>query len=423
MGKRLLLLITAFFAFSAVYAQEAVDSMRIYYRTGYRYVEPEYKNNRAELEHFIQAIKNVYGSGRLDKVKIESFASPDGGNKANMLLAERRADSLKAYIVRHSGIPEASVEKASGGIAWGLLRQIVAASDIKWKDEVLDVLDNTPLWIFDGSGKIVSGRKKVLMEIDRGNAYRYLYDNIFPTLRSSIAATLYEKPEPAPVPPAEEPPVQETPEPEPAPQPEPQPRVQPEPEPAPEPVPAAPVGKEFRPLLAVKTNLLYWGTIMPDFHSYTFVPNLELEYFFKDMWSVSGTVNWAKWGYRGDQFFGISSYSLEPRWWIWGDGRYRWIYLGLYGQVGDYDAQNERSELTGDTGKHWSTGLSVGAAIPFSKRWGLEIGIRGGYRHSSVRGYTYEAPDYFLDYEHTGNHWGVTGIKASIYYRFGKGSK
>ena len=163
--------------------------MRIYYRTGYRYVEPEYKDNRAELEHFIQAIKNVYGSGRLDKVKIESFASPDGGNKANMLLAERRADSLKAYIVRHSGIPEASVEKASGGIAWGLLRQIVAASDIKWKDEVLDVLDNTPLWIFDGSGKIVSGRKKVLMEIDRGNAYRYLYDNIFPTLRSSIAAT------------------------------------------------------------------------------------------------------------------------------------------------------------------------------------------------------------------------------------------
>ena len=124
--------------------------MRIYYRTGYRYVEPEYKDNRAELEHFIQAIKNVYGSGRLDKVKIESFASPDGGNKANMLLAERRADSLKAYIVRHSGIPEASVEKASGGIAWGLLRQIVAASDIKWKDEVLDVLNNTPLWIFDG---------------------------------------------------------------------------------------------------------------------------------------------------------------------------------------------------------------------------------------------------------------------------------
>ena len=32
-------------------------------------------------------------------------------------------------------------------------------------------------------------------------------------------------------------------------------------------------------------------------------------------------------------------------------------------------------------------------------------------------------PDYFLDAKDTGNHWGVTGIKASIYYRFGKGNK
>lgn len=419
---------TALFAFSSVYAQEAVDSMRIYYRTGYRYVEPEYKNNRAELERFIKAIKDVFNSGRLDKVTVKSYASPDGSNEANLLLSERRVDSLKAYILRNSGIPESSVIGKSGGIAWDLLRQIVAASDIQWKEDILNVLDNTPMWIYDESGKLIGGKKKELMDLDGGKAYKYLYDNIFPTLRSSLAATLYEKPASAVTAPVEE--EAPAPQPEPQPQTEPEPQPQAEPEPAPEPAPvteptsmADPSAKAFRPLLAVKTNLLYWGTIMPDFHSYTFVPNLELEYFFKEMWSVSGTVNWAKWGYGSDNFFGISSYSLEPRWWIWGDGRYRWIYLGLYGQVGDYDTQNERSTLTGDTGKHWSTGLSVGAAIPFSKRWGLEIGIRGGYRHSSVRGYTYEAPDYFLDYEHTGNHWGVTGIKASIYYRFGKGSK
>lgn len=181
--------------------------------------------------------------------------------------------------------------------------------------------------------------------------------------------------------------------------------------------------KAFRPLLAVKTNLLYWVGLMPDFRNYSFIPNLELEYFFLDRWSVAAAGNYAKWEYSGDDWFGISTWSLEPRWWIWGDGQYRWIYLGLYGEVGDYDVQNNRIDVDGYTGKLWSTGLSVGAALPFSKRWGAEVGLRAGYRHSQEKAYSYEAPDYFLDAEDTGNHWGVTGIKVSLYYRFGKGNK
>ena len=242
-----------------------------------------------------------------------------------------------------------------------------------------------------------------------------------PDLRSSASAMLYvytiARPDTSAV-------VEPTPDPEPEPvvSPSPEPAAESDPAPVPTPVPAADK-REFRPLLAVKTNLLYWATVMPDFKSYTFVPNLEIEWFFKERWSLSGTGNFAKWSYGDGEFFGISSWSLEPRWWFKGDGRFRWFYLGAYGQIGDYDAQNSRVAHDGNTGNLWGAGLSLGAAIPFTDRFGLEVGIRGGYRRSEVRVYSHEAPDYFLDYEKQDNHWGLTGIKASLYFRFGKGSK
>ena len=124
---------------------------------------------------------------------------------------------------------------------------------------------------------------------------------------------------------------------------------------------------DFTPIIGIKTNLLYWATIMPDFHSYTFVPNLEVEWYFAKRWSLSAQGNFALWDYNGGDWFGVSSWSIEPRWWIWGDSKFRWIYLGVYGQVGDYDVQNDRVDRDGNTGKMWGAGLSVGAVIPFGE--------------------------------------------------------
>lgn len=398
-------------------AQVAIDSMRIYYPQGYRHIIPTLRNNSSELNRFIKSTSEALQEGKLEKVVIKSYASPDGTDKANQALAVYRADVLTSYIEEHAGVPGHLVEKHSEGIGWGLLQEMVAASDMKYKDEVLHILEHTPVWVFNKEGEIIDGRKKQLMDLHGGVPYNYMYKEFFPDMRSSIAAVLYvheERPEPvAEMPPAEpqkeEPPVQVE-----------QPAEPYEPEPAPV-TEEAP--KTFRPIIAVKTNLLYWGTIMPDFRSYTFVPNLEIEWFFKDRWSLAGTGNFAKWDHGDNEYLGISSWSIEPRWWCKGDDRYRWFYVGIYGQVGDYDVQNERVDHDGNTGNLWGAGLSVGAVIPFSKRVGLEIGIRGGYRHSEVRTYSYEAPDYFFDYENKDSHWGVTGIKASLYFRFGKSSK
>lgn len=420
MKRGLFILIAGILSVGTLQAQDkwqAVDSIRIFYRQGHRYVDPSYRENRVALNRFKASIDSMLRVHLLERVIIHSYASPDGTDRANTHLTSLRADSLASYLLRNTCLPPERLEKYSNGIAWDMLRNLVATSNMEYRNDVLHVLDNTPIWIYDSLGQIVDGRKKRLMELHGGNPYRYMYETFFPDLRCGVSAVLYVRtstPKVDTVITTDPKPVTET--------------NHPQTESKPKPTQNKPIAitepevKKIYPLFAIKTNLLYWATLMPDFRSYTFVPNLEIEWFFKNRWSLSGTGNFAKWTY-GNNFLGISSWSIEPRWWFKNDGYYHWLYLGVYGQIGDYDVQNSRIENDGNTGNLWGIGLSFGGVIPFSNRLGLEIGIRGGYRYSEMKAYSHETPDYFLDYETQDNHWGITGLKASLYFRFGKGSK
>lgn len=106
------------------------------------------------------------------------------------------------------------IEYHAEGIAWGMLREQVAASDMAGRDEVLDILDHTPLWIYDDDNRIVDGRKKQLMDLQGGKPYNYMLEHFFPELRNSVSTVLYlhivaqqdseTEPEPIAVVPSEE---------------------------------------------------------------------------------------------------------------------------------------------------------------------------------------------------------------------------
>ena len=113
----------------------------------------------ARLDRFLNSVDRALKENRVGKIVIRSYASPDGTAKANERLSERRAEELKAYLVREGNVPAALVEHHAEGIAWGMLREQVAASDVSYRSEVLDILDRTPVWIYDAEGKIVDGRK------------------------------------------------------------------------------------------------------------------------------------------------------------------------------------------------------------------------------------------------------------------------
>ena len=213
MKKILFFLFAAVLAAGGVEAQEAADSMKIFYRRGYRNVDLSFRDKRAQLALFLNLRGAPHKHDRVEKVVIRSYASPDGTAEANERLSVGRAEELKAYLVREGNIPASLIEYHAEGIAWGMLREQVAASDMAGRDEVLDILDHTPLWIYDDDNRIVDGRKKQLMDLQGGKPYNYMLEHFFPELRNSVSTVLYlhivaqdseTEPEPIAVVPSEE---------------------------------------------------------------------------------------------------------------------------------------------------------------------------------------------------------------------------
>lgn len=280
--KRILLLFLLFCG-GYVHAQE-LDSVRIYYRQGHREVDVLFRDNRAELERFIRILREEYGANRLESVVVRSWSSPEGVNHLNEVLSDRRADSLKTYLVRHAEIPDNLVCIHGEGIAWDMLRRMVAASDMLYKKEVLHILDHTPVWVFDKAGRVVDGRKKQLMDLRGGMPYTYMLENFFPDLRSSLSVVCYRKPEPpVKVIPQKE---SEVKEPEPVLQPDSVAETTSEPATVRQEATVQPQ-RAMVQRLAIKTNLLYDAILMP---------SLEVEYRIADRWTVNleGEMAWWK---------------------------------------------------------------------------------------------------------------------------------
>ena len=139
MKKILFFLFTCALTIGSVQAQEAADSIKIYYRRGYRNVDPSFRDNRSQLEYFLNSIGATLKNDRVE----------------NEQLAARRAEELKAYLVREGNVPPHLIEHHAEGVAWNMLREQVVASDMAGRNEVLDILDHTPLWIYDDKGHIV----------------------------------------------------------------------------------------------------------------------------------------------------------------------------------------------------------------------------------------------------------------------------
>lgn len=376
---------------TGAWSQEVSDSVRIHYRRGFRGVDPDYRNNRSGLERFIRTLRGEQEADRLERVVIRSWASPDGVTRYNELLANRRADSLKAYLVRHAQIPGELVSVRGEGIGWGVLRQLVAASAMPDKDEVLHILDNTPVWIRDSRGKIVDGRKKQLMDLCGGRPYNYMMEHIFPEVRSSLSATCYRKAGPsAGTVPADTASTDTAPAEKQAAEPSglrdtaamtpagPEPGIPAETSPATQPEASGKLREALARNLVIKTNLLYDAVLMP---------SLEAEYRFNDRWTVNleGEIAWWK-KKNKNRYYQLATISPEVRRWFGQRNGNPWHghYVGLFGGFSWFDLENKGD---GYQGEAEMAGISYGYMFPIVRRLSLEAGLGLGYLHSKYEEY------------------------------------
>ena len=109
-------------------------------------------------------------------------------------------------------------------------------------------------------------------------------------------------------------------------------------------------------------------------------------------------------------------------------GVYHLFYVGVYGQSGDFDnrstSDSRLSSGTGNcTGTYLEGGVSAGCHFRLSGRWGIDLGLRGGFRSSMSTHTTWSLPYHYFNRNFRKNRFGLTGVDISIGYRFGRSAK
>lgn len=168
----------------------------------------------------------------------------------------------------------------------------------------------------------------------------------------------------------------------------------------------ATVAKPVRPLVAVRTNLLYAAGLLP---------NLGVEVPLRRGWSVGAEWIYAWWGGRAhDRYWRTYGGDIGVRKYFGRMASERMLaghHLGLYGQMVTYDfALGGRGYLNDRWS--WGAGVEYGYSLPVCRRLHLDFGIGIGYLGGEYE--TYEPQDGHYVWQRTRKLRWVGPTKAEV---------
>lgn len=192
-----------------------------------------------------------------------------------------------------------------------------------------------------------------------------------------------------------------------------------------------PVAHPFN--LAIKTNLIPWMGVVPcwglggesssDYSKGAMMYNGALEYYFAGCASIEASFlySYTSYGGKSNNLWGISTLTVEPRYWLRADNSFRGLSVGLRLEYGDFDMQNNKPEKYGKTGRFYSAAFSLGYTQPIYRNLLVEGRAFVGYRN------VYDGKDYRIDDTDRKNYleqgfsdgqW-VVGVSLSLLFRLG----
>ena len=345
-------------------AQVLRDSVVVYFAQGKSTFDPFYEGNARRLQEFTNKAKALQRSTDLviDRVVVESYASPEGSYEVNERLAYSRGQNILAYLRENFRFDENQYEVSFKDMDWALFERLVRDDPyVPKRRELLPLIENRDLT-----------RIKV---VRFQHAWDYMLENIFPEMRTTVVYFEYKG---APAEP--EPVVVVTP---------PEPEVEPVEEVKPVVLPPLPDDdEEFVPLdlsekrpwsMYIKTNFLPW--VLLD-------ANLALEFEMGRHASFSIPVYYsaADW-FRPRNKFRVIGTQPELRLWFRDD--FSGPFFAAHGTVGFYNIALEsgqyRIQDRDARTPAYGGGLNFGWKFRLDRRhadrWGLEISVGGGYLH------------------------------------------
>ena len=351
-----------------------------------------------------------------DTLSIVSYSSPEGRYDYNLKLSQKRAASLKKYIIRKHPELSGRISVVSVAESWDALRTAVETDEVEEEKSFLGSIRSFFSSIFSAD-KDPDEREK---ELKAQSGYKELYEKQFPTLRYATFRIAFEHK--IPVLPDEDVfidddidiPVDlsqlysfdiDT-----------QPAdtfviVPPAPE------------KIYNTIFALKTNMLYDAVT---------ALNFEVEVPIADRWSVMVEDVFPWWVMGNKYCFEMWEMGIEGRFWFkrWnpvGTEKLRGFFAGVYGMSSKYDFQWDRD--INYQGEYWSAGVSGGYCMPIGKKkkLNLEFSLALGFMQTDYRHYmpTDEYDRLIRDKYNVGrvSYFGPTKAKISLVWPISFGKK
>lgn len=139
-------------------------------------LDPYFRNNYYELQKITAGIDSVKNDIDIDlkAIYIKGFASPEGSYFHNEELAQGRTIALENYVRTLYKFEPGFIHTSFEAENWSGLRDYVMKSQLPNKWDILRIIDNP---------EIDPDTKNWRIELSYPTAYRYLLDNVYPSLR------------------------------------------------------------------------------------------------------------------------------------------------------------------------------------------------------------------------------------------------
>lgn len=365
------------------------DSVRVYFQQGNAVLKPAYQNNKENLEAVVGKLQTFADDSLLEvkSIRIIASSSPEGSDKGNLRLAQKRAESIRKYIAQNHSFLGSTVTLDYKSVDWVLFAKLVS-EDENIPDRALVLSD-----VLDQNLPALKARKK---------SWTYLNKNLFPGLRSTIIEIGYDLLFPLELPEIEYPVIE---------------------------VPL--IVDEYRWLdpyvvvperlekihyndFYIKTNLPTWPLL---------VANVALEFEMGSHLSVSipayyTALNW----FSPDTKFRVLGTQPELRWWFKKDA-FEGLFLGAHFTYGIYNIALPTWEYRyQDTGKPAiGGGLNLGYKLRLHKLWdrfGLEFSLGAGYLDLNYDTFINAQNGRWVQEGVHKSYWGIDHAAITLTYRF-----
>ncbi len=154
-------------------------------------INKDYMGNEAVLERIVEWAENIQKDSTVNIVSVEfcGAVSPEGSVQFNHWLSVARMTALEKYVRSRVDIPEEIITRSDHYIAWDELKDMVLASDLPNKDDIMQILNSENT----STGNALDSRIGALKAMDGGKTWRIIFNRYFIHMRNAYMVIVTEK--------------------------------------------------------------------------------------------------------------------------------------------------------------------------------------------------------------------------------------